>query len=445
MQDNWNLRKEDKQNWLVFGGSVFGAFILSIVVILLDTRTIPLLDNVPNWLLTDVELAKEVLSALVSTLFAVATFTFSAMLTTVALYTANFSPRIVENFFLNKVALRTLGIFLGGFVYSLSSLAFMRRSSGDTMVISGTIAWMYATAAVVYFIKFIFQTSNYVQMEKTVSKIYSEAEQVFDKNISYFKKYPKLEHIPEIDTLYQYKVEANEDADAYIDYIRFEELKDICEQYQAVCVTQVRMGTFLNKGQPIAIFYTNQKIADENQLADQVNQTMSYNAERSAVFDPYYSRNKLTDIALRAVSPALNDPHTAIHVLHYKSLLELKFAELSGRHAIVGDMKEEQGIHDPTLKYMGCILYEYNDFSADLHRGYWQLVHYMKEDISCVNAIFDALLVIAYGAHEEKLGYIKEYSQYVYDSTQEYFPLKFNRQIIEEKHQTIMAVDTVKD
>lgn len=120
MRDKWNLRKEDRQNWMVFVESILISLFLSMVVILLDTRTIPLLDNFPEWVLTNVDIAVEVLSALVGTLLAVATFTFSAMLTIASLYSSNFSPRIVENYLLNKVALRTLGIFLGGFVYSIS-------------------------------------------------------------------------------------------------------------------------------------------------------------------------------------------------------------------------------------------------------------------------------------------------------------------------------------
>lgn len=438
MRDKWNLRKEDRQNWIVFGGSVLISFVLSIVVILLDTRTIPLLDNLPGWLLTNVDMATEVLSALVGTLFAVTTFTFSAMLTVVSLYSSNFSPRAVENFLLNKVALRTLGIFLGGFVYSLSSLVFMRSLPADAMVISATMAWIYAIAAVIYFIKFIFQTSNFVQLEKLVSKLYIEAKEVFDKNKDYFKDNAKLGQLPEFNSLYQYTIEA--DTNAYIDYIRFEQLNELCEQYQAVCVTQIRMGTFISKHQPVAVVYTNQKITDENQLFHQVNETIAYNTERSAIFDPYYSRNKMIDIALRAISPAINDPNTAIHVLHYKSLLEAELAKLSGRYAVIGKFTAEPEVSGAVEKYKGCILYEYNDFPADLHRGYWQLVHYMKEDLSCVSAIFEGLLVVAYAAHEENLSSVKDYSQYVYDKTHEYFPLALDRKIIDERHQAVLNV-----
>ena len=440
MRDKWNLRKEDRQNWMVFAGSILVSFILSIAVILLDTRTIPLLDNLPKWVLTNVDIAVEVLSALVGTLLAVATFTFSAMLTIASLYSSNFSPRIVENYLLNKVALRTLGIFLGGFVYSISSLVFMRNLPDDARVLSATIAWVYAIAAIVYFIKFVFQTANFVQLEKLVSKVYFEAEKVFDKHIDYFKEHAKLDHLPEFDSLYEYVIEA--DMNAYIDYIRFEKLKILCEQYQAICVTQVRMGTFISQREPIAVVYTNQKVEDENQLIRQVNQTMAYNTEPSAIFDPYYSRIKMVDIALRAISPAINDPNTAIHVLHYKSLLEAKLAGLSGRYAVLGEFAGEQTKNstDAMQQYVGCILYEYNDFLADLHKGYWQLVHYMKEDISCMTAIFDGLLVVAYAAHEENLNDVKEYSQYVYDKTHENFPLAFDQKFIEEKHQAILNV-----
>lgn len=440
MREKWNLRKEDRQNWLVFAGSILISFILSIVVILLDTRTIPLVDNLPDWALTNVDIAVEVLGALVGTLLAVATFTFSAMLTIVSLYSSNFSPRVVENYLLNKVALRTLGIFLGGFVYSVSSLVFMRQLPDDARVLAATVAWIYAIAAIVYFIKFVFQTANFVQLEKLVSKVYLEAEQVFDKHIDYFDEWAKLDYLPEFDSVYQYTIKA--DTNAYIDYIRFKKLKDICEEYRAVCVMQVRIGTFVSRYEPIAIVYTNQKAEDETQLSQQINQIIAYKTEPSAVFDPYYSRSKMVDIALRAISPAVNDPNTAIHVLHYKSLLEAKLAGLAGRYAVLGESGREQAENsgNMTQQYEGCILYEYNDFLTDLHKGYWQLVQYMKEDISCMTAIFEGLLVVAYATHEENLSDVKEYSQYVYEKTHEYFPLSFDQKRIEEKHQAVLNV-----
>lgn len=434
MRGKWNLRKEDHQNWIVFGGSVFISFVLSILVILLDTRMIPLLDHVPEWLLTNVTIAIEVLSALVGTLFAVTTFTFSAMLTVVSLYSSNFSPRLIENFLLNKVALRTLGIFLGGFVYSLSSLVFMRELPDDAMVISATVVWIYAIAAVIYFIRFIFQTSNFVQLEKLVSKTYRDAKGVFDRNTTFFKDAVKLSRLPEFDTLYQYTIKT--DSNAYVDYIHFEELNKICEEYQAVCITHVRIGAFLSKNQKIAVFYTNQRMEDEEYLNRQVNETIAYHTERSAISDPYYSRNKLNDIALRAISPAINDPNTAIHVLHYKSLLEAELAKQAGKYAVLGDPSDNGS--DVFEEYRGCIFYEYNNFPADLQEGYWQLVHYMKEDLTCISAIFDGLLVIANAAHEEKVPHVKEYSHYVYEKTQEYFPLQLDRKLIEEKHQAIL-------
>ncbi|MDE1549826.1 DUF2254 domain-containing protein [Jeotgalibaca caeni] len=434
MRGKWNLRKEDHQNWIVFGGSVFISFVLSILVILLDTRMIPLLDHVPEWLLTNVTIAIEVLSALVGTLFAVTTFTFSAMLTVVSLYSSNFSPRLIENFLLNKVALRTLGIFLGGFVYSLSSLVFMRELPDDAMVVSATVVWIYAIAAVIYFIRFIFQTSNFVQQEKLVSKTYRDAKEVFDKNSAFFKDAPKLSRLPEFDTRYQYTIKA--DTNAYVDYIHFEELNKICEKYQAVCLTHVRIGAFLSQNQPVAVLYTNQRMKDEEYLNRQVNETIAYHTERSAISDPYYSRNKLNDIALRAISPAINDPNTAIHVLHYKSLLEAELAKQAGKYAVLGDPSDNGS--DVFEEYRGCIFYEYNNFPADLQEGYWQLVHYMKEDLTCISAIFDGLLVIANAAHEENVPHIKEYSHYVYEKTQEYFPLQLDRKLIEEKHQAIL-------
>lgn len=134
---------EDKRIWLILGGSVLFSFILAIGVILLDTRMINVVDYFPTVFLTSVNLAKSILSLLAGSLFSVATFTFGTMLSVISFYSSNFSPRTVENFLLQKTSMQTLGIFLGGFIYCLSSLFFMRNSEDEYLVVSASIALLY--------------------------------------------------------------------------------------------------------------------------------------------------------------------------------------------------------------------------------------------------------------------------------------------------------------
>lgn len=395
----FRLTFEEKRMWMTLGGSVLFAFVLAIAVILLDTRLVTALDYFPAFLLTSVNLAKSILSLLAGSLFSVATFTFATMLSVISFYSSNFSPRTVENFLLHKTSMQTLGIFLGGFIYCLSSLFFMRSSENEQLVISATVALVYALACVVYFIKFVYNVATSVQLEKLVIKIYKEADTIVDETIAYFQEKPVFDHLPQLETLHQYTVHA--DRNGYVEYINFDRLVELSTEFEGITVLRFRIGEFLSGNEPLAIFYTNRKLEDEPRLQEVLNRSLTYETEPSTMFDP-------------------------------------NFARLPGRFVLMGEEKKD--FDEEALRYSGCVFYDFNNFSKDLYESYWQLIHYMKTDISGVVALFDSLLTVAYAAHPKKLSYIKDYSNYLSNLTSPNFTERLDRQNIEERQQRILGI-----
>lgn len=570
MTEKWNLNMEERKIWLTLGGSVLFSFLLAILVILFDTRILMGVEILPAWSLTSVNLAREILGLLAGSLFSVATFTFSTMLTIITLYTSNFSPRATENFLLNKTSMQTLGIFLGGFIYCLSSLFFMRNSEDEYLVISATVALVYAFGSVISFTRFVYTSSQYVQLEKLIHSLYEEAQEIYDNYIVRFENFPSIKHLPEMSFMYTYDIKATNSA--YVEHIGFDTLKKLAEENEANIIINIRVGNFVTENEPIMVIKTNENLEDEMEdITKRVNQSLSYESEKSAMYDPDYARTKLTEVALRAVSPGINDPNTAIHVLHYKSLLEKRLAGMPGKYVIFHNDEEEdedeksksesnektesesqsskfearyadhpegqdeQGLkftnddenkkykteiisadkedekdedkskskkirifsEDPTaedeseessdeedseteiissdaeerstdnessnkkkekknkenenkkeysnkkeeeIKYEKSVFYRYNDFAEDLHSGYWQLVFYMQRDISGVHALFEALKTISYASHEDNLGFIKEYNEYLYNMTSKNFEETFDQNIIERDYHKVKTI-----
>ncbi|OJF90896.1 DUF2254 domain-containing protein [Alkalibacterium sp. 20] len=491
MIEKWNLNMEERKIWITLGGSVLFSFFLAILVILFDTRIFMGVEYLPIWTLTSVNLAREILSLLAGSLFSVATFTFATMLTIVTLYTSNFSPRTIENFLLNRASMQTLGIFLGGFIYCLSSLFFMRNSEDEFLVISATVALVYAFGSVFMFTRFVYTSSQYVQLEKLIHSLYEEAQEVYDNYIVRFEDFPSIKHLPKMSYMYTYDIEATKSA--YIEHISFEILKKLADEHEANIIIDIRVGNFVTDGEPVMEFKTNKNLEDEmDNITKKVNQSFSYESEKSAMYDPDYARTKLTEVALRAVSSGINDPNTAIHVLRYKSLLEKRLAGLPGKYVIFhndeqevtennketkkkpidkqlewkknklkiditnkklkteiisgeneedkSDKNEKNKSDKKDQEYVKSVFYRYNDFAEDLYSGYWQLVFYMQKDISGVHALFEALKTIAYAAHLDNLGFINEYNDYLYNMTSKNFNETFDQNIIERDYNKVKMI-----
>ncbi|MCC5895791.1 MAG: DUF2254 domain-containing protein [Alkalibacterium sp.] len=443
MIEKWNLNIEETKIWVTLGGSVLFSFLLAIFVISLDTRVIPILNEFPTWTLTSVNLAREILSLLAGSLFSVATFTFATMLTIITLYTSNFSPRAIENFLLNRTSMQTLGIFLGGFIYCLSSLFFMRSSEDEFLVVSATVALFYAFGSVIMFTRFVYSSSQFVQLEKLIHNLYSDAEKVYDDYIDRFKEYETVKHLPEVEYMYTYTINATKSA--YIEHIDFEGVKKISENSESLIEIYIRVGHFIAEGEPVAEVKTNKKIDDTKKLTKKINQSFSYEEQKSTLYDPDYARSKLTEVALRAVSPGINDPNTAIHILHYKALLEKRLASLPGKYVIMKRSDDPLKDEETAENYKGTVFYRYNDFSEDLYTGYWQLIFYMQKDISGVHALFEAVKTIVYSAHRDNLGFIKEYNEYLHNMTSKNFNEPFDLRIIEKDYEGIKAIITKRE
>jgi uncharacterized membrane protein len=133
------LYKNNKK-WIYLSGYILIALILSTIIILIDNNILPIQQYIPAIFLTTVDLAKVILGMLAGVLLTITTFTFSTILIVLTMYSSQFSPRVVENFLSNKITMKVLGIYTGGFFYCITNLLFMRNANFDHLVIAATIA-----------------------------------------------------------------------------------------------------------------------------------------------------------------------------------------------------------------------------------------------------------------------------------------------------------------
>ncbi|YBZ95759.1 DUF2254 domain-containing protein [Bacillus sp. AK031] len=93
------------------------------VTIMVDYYWAALMERfLPDFMMTQIDLAQTVLSTIAGSLLAMTTFTFSTVMVVLTTYSSQFSPRALKNFVNDNTTLRGLGIFMGGFIYSITAL-----------------------------------------------------------------------------------------------------------------------------------------------------------------------------------------------------------------------------------------------------------------------------------------------------------------------------------
>lgn len=413
----------ENRMWMDLAKYILISILLAVGAILIDTKFIPILDYIPEILLTSVDLAKLILSTLAGSLLTITTFTFSTIMVVLVMYSSNFSPRVASNFLTDKITIKVLGIFVGGFFYCILTLFFMRKGYSEYLVLSATIAVIYSALCIIYFVIFVYNVSSSIQATKLISRLYDESYEIIERTLKQRENHISLDQY-EIG-VFRSKSEITSDKSGYLELIEFKEILNILKDMETKFILKVDIGTFVSKNQEIATLYYNEDLKDQELMKKLLNK-FTIEEKRIAYNDYRFSLQKIGDITLRAISPGTNDPNTAIHCINILGVLLSKLSEIKGRYTIIKDESSKSQV-----------IYEDFHFREDLYLTFYQIVHYGNEDISVILAIFNALKIISRSASDEKTSIIKEFSNYVYNSCINNFNLKLDIKMLKDAKESV--------
>lgn len=399
------------------------AIILSVTAVLIDTKKLDILDLIPSIFLTSIQLAKVILSTLAGALLTITTFTFSTIMVVLTMYSSDFSPRVVDNFLNDKISMKVLGIFVGGFLYCITTLFFMKNSFSNYLVISATIAVAYSILSIIYFVIFIYSVSSSIQATKLIGRLYDESYTIIQRALEYRKDQMGLDNY-EVGT-YKKSIEIESDKNGYLELISFREILNELKDFDSKLIIIPRIGEFVYKNQTIATLYYNEDEIEEN-IESRILNEFSIEEGRISYNDYGFSLQKIIDIALRALSPGINDPNTAIHCINILGVLLSKLGEIEGDYTVV---KEEDS--------KAVAIYEDFNFKEDIYLTFYQILHYGKGDISVVAALYDALEGMSLCVEGKSLNIIKQFKDYIYETSKDNFQHKFDLEFLERKRNKI--------
>ncbi|MBT2571834.1 DUF2254 domain-containing protein [Planococcus sp. ISL-110] len=362
--------------WLTPALYIMMAVLLSITFFYVDLLYIESLKPyIPSVLLTNVDLAKTIMGSLSGALLTMTTFTFSTILVVLTMYSAQFSPRTLKNFIHDKTTWRVLGIFLSGFIYNTLSLLFMRDDLYTTDVISTFVGIVIAFFCLSTFAYFIHYIATLVQVGQLVNELIGDTEEAISK----LKELQESEEGQETEwNPIGIKEIHRAEKEGYIQFLTFDKLVDYAEKHELKVEILVQTGDYVYEGKPIFHVF---KI---NETEVSVGDFYSLGTSRTSEQDLYFAIQKLVEVALRAISPGVNDPNTANEIIVRLGRLLGQLGQLkTGPFLLGGDKNKER------------VLYRFPSYKNMLYKTFYQLSHYGKEDISVLLSIIESLTVAA--------------------------------------------------
>lgn len=408
------------------------SFFAAIGISFLDSGAfLKLYEIAPTIMLTSVDLSKQILGVIAGSLITMTTFTFSTTMIVLTTYSSQYSPRTMENFLSDDRTMKSLGVFMGGFLYSIMTLLFMRRSLGEQLVIASSLAILYAIVCLVEFIRYIQHVASYIQTTNLISRLKDEAEKTIEdykKLISEADTIENLEWIKE-GLIIKYKSKKT----GYIQLIDYSSLKRIVGALDGVVILNCKNGDFISYGKDLftAIFYDNSKEIDQD-LIDDILNDFTIGNEKSELQDFNFSIQKISEIALRAISPGINDPNTAIHCIRIIGVLLNKLNDFEKGYVTIKNNSDG-----------GTLVFDSIDLSKELHTALHQIVHYGKSDMSVVLTILETLKFISLDTNETSKKDISCFLDYLWNSLDFESIPEYDVNILSDAKDDIKALITI--
>lgn len=400
------MLKLRKTIWIYPVISCILSLILAGIIIMIDTRYIFNAEEIlPDIFFTSTDLAKTILGTIAGSLLTMTTFTFSTTMVVLTMYSSQFSPRTVENFLTSKTTMRVLGVFMGGFVYSIFSVLFMRNAISEFMVLSATVAVLYSIVCLFYFSIFINHVGTFIQAGNLINRLYSETH---DKIIEYKERIQKRGITDRPETGYyeaQYDLLSTDTG--YIQIVDYDDIYETAKDIDAVIVLDKIMGQFVTKNTVIfSVYYKNNIQLDD--IKKRLMNSVVVGPDKNELQDFNFSLQKIIEIALRAISPGINDPNTANHCIRIIGVLLSQIADTDSGYITYRDEDSKS-----------AAIFEAIDFEKELYFTYYQMVHYGASDVSVMLAILKSLRYIAENSTQKNKETVKKMGDYVMDHLDE--------------------------
>lgn len=297
--------------------------------------------------------ARAILSAIGGSMIGVAGTVFSVTMAAVVYASGQYGPRLLTNFLSDRGNQVTLGTFTATFVFSMMVLHAI-QSPGEAPDAVGAAAEGFvpnlalllcivlALCSIAVLIYFIHHVPSRIHISNVIRDIgetlLASIDGRFPKNIgkgaadreqaeALWWQFPAALRPgadQEAETVHFGEVTAT--SRGYIQFLDETTLMDAARRHSVIVRLNVRPGAFLFEGAVVFDVWPAERLTGE--AADDLRSAIATGARRTPADDMLFLIDELVEIAARALSPAVNDPFTAVNCMDW---LAAALAELSCR------------------------------------------------------------------------------------------------------------------
>lgn len=276
--------------------------------------------------------ARSLLQTVATATVSVAGLSFSVTVVAFTLASSQLSPRVLRTFSADRLSQATLASFLGTFVYCLAVLVRLGSGDNDASVpnLSVTLAIVLAFVSFVMFAAFIAHIVHMLQPSSIIEGIRHTGRAAIES------RYPgEVGRAPDDGAEAEREllrlraarapVPVLAEREGYLALVRARQLLSAAVESDGLVVQRARIGDYVTPGMLLAEVWCKR---DQNgeRLARATQDAFVLESQRTPLQDVAFPVRQLADIALKGLSPGINDPTTAENAMDALSSLLIRFA-----------------------------------------------------------------------------------------------------------------------
>lgn len=298
---------------------IFSVF-LSFTTIYIDYRVIKTewIESFEWFTVNTPDGARALLSTVAGSMITVAGVVFSILIVALTLASSQFGPRLLENFMRDRGNQVVLGTFISTFVYCLLLLRTIR--GGDSSFIpqlSVTVALLLAIFSISVFIYFIDHAATSIRASNVIngakSNLDKAIEDLFPEKIGHGRKDLGSWWISPEELPADFSEESRPVAAPSSGYVRVVDnhgLMDLSTSRNLILKIEHKPGDFVVEGRALVYVWPGEEL--DGDTKGDIEGSFILGTKRTSEQDAEYAIDQLVEIAVRALSPGINDPFTAI-------------------------------------------------------------------------------------------------------------------------------------
>lgn len=258
-----------------------------------------------------VESLSELLNIISASMLVIAIFTVGSMLSAFAAASNTATPRSFKLIINDDVSKNALSVFIGSFIFSIVALVALKngyygRAGLFTLFI---FTLLFFTLVILTFLRWVERISKLGRMGHTIKLI----EDTTISAITNRLQSPNLHGI-RVDQHRDSGQNIESPSTGYIQQINMNALQKIAKNMNAIFTLHVIPGKFVSNQQTLLSFYSSNEKIDLD--IEKIQEAFTIGNSRYFETDPRFGIITLSEIASRALSPAVNDPGTAIQIIN---------------------------------------------------------------------------------------------------------------------------------